>query len=117
MNKYEATFIFPESLKEEALEAVQARVLEEITRLGGRVENITRLGKRAFARPLHKKKAGYYVIVSFSLEPNQVAPLQARYRLNEEVFRVQIVRAEGRTGGRVTVPPESATEGEDNGQS
>lgn len=93
MNKYEAMVIFPESMRDEALDAAFEKVAGEIEKLGGKVENKTRLGRRAFARPLKKHSAGHYAVIGFFLDGQKVAPLQARFKLNEDIFRVQIVRA------------------------
>jgi small subunit ribosomal protein S6 len=93
VNKYEAMIIFRESLKEtewdEAVEAVRA----EIKKLGGDMTSGTRLGKREFARPMQKQQGGHYGLVAFRLEGDKVAALQARLKLDERVFRVQVVTA------------------------
>jgi small subunit ribosomal protein S6 len=89
---YEAMFIFPEALKEEALDASVDKVKGEIERCGGKVVSTTRLGRRAFARPMQKQLSGQYIVVTFSLEGDKLKALQARLKLNEDIFRVQIVR-------------------------
>lgn len=101
MSKYEAMIIFPESMKDEELDAAFEAVAVEIEKLGGTVENKTRMGRRLFARPLKKHAAGQYAVLGFLLDGAKIAPLRARLKLNEEVFRVQIVRA-------VEAPAESA---------
>lgn len=116
MKKYEAMFIFPESLKDDALAAALTKTQEEIKRLGGEIETVTALGKRGFARPMQKKEAGYYALAVFRLPPEQVAPLQARYRLDENVFRVQIVEPSPHSSDRITVPVEPGERGERDGQ-
>lgn len=88
---YEAMFIFPEALKEEGLDAAVDKVKGEIERCGGRVVSTTRLGRRAFARRLQKQQSGHYVVITFGLEGEKIKALQARLKLNEEIFRVQIV--------------------------
>ena len=93
MNKYEAMMILPETIKDDEFEKTLDRVAEEIEKLGGKVASKTRLGKRAFARRMQKKDGGYYAIVSFAIDPDQIPALLARYKMNEDVFRVQIVRA------------------------
>ena len=93
MNKYEAMFIFGEELKEEALEAALDKVRAEIKKVGGEVDSTTRMGRRAFARTMQKKAGGQYVIITFQCAGSQIAPLLARYKLNEEVFRVQVLHA------------------------
>lgn len=92
MNKYEAMIIFPESLKEEALDGSLDKVTTEIEKLGGVVEAKTRIGRRSFARPMDKQTSGQYMVVTFRLEGSKVDALQGRFKLNEEIFRSQIVR-------------------------
>jgi small subunit ribosomal protein S6 len=101
MTKYEAMFIFPEALKDEALEAALGKVKAEVEKAGGRVDGTTRLGRRQFARPLHKQPAGQYAVMTFVLDGTKMSALQSRLKLNEEIFRVQIVRA-------VEAPPVAA---------
>jgi ribosomal protein S6 len=93
MNKYEAMIIYPESMKDESIDAAFEKIAGEIEKLGGTVENKTRIGRRAFARPLKKHAAGQYAVIGFFLDGQKVAPLQARFKLNEDIFRVQVVRA------------------------
>ena len=102
-------FILPETIKDEDLDGALDRVVEEIKKLGGEVESKTRLGKRGFARRLEKEDAGHYAIITFSIDPDQIQPLLARYKLNDLVFRVQIVRAaesEGAAAGAETAGKE-----------
>lgn len=94
MNKYEAMIIFPESLREEALDAALDKVVAEIEKSGGKVDARTRLGRRAFARKMDKQAAGQYMVVTFRLEGGKLTALQGRFKLNEEIFRVQVVRVE-----------------------
>ena len=93
MTKYEAMFIFPEALKDEALEAAIDKIKGEVEKAGGKVEGATRLGRRQFARPMQKQPAGQYAVVSFQLDGAKMSALQSRLKLNEEIFRVQVVRA------------------------
>jgi ribosomal protein S6 len=92
-NKYEAMIIFPESFKEEALEEVMNRVKGEIEKAGGAVHNMTRMGRRAFARYLKKQEAGQYAVVGFTVGGDKIPALHAKFKLDEEIFRIQIVRA------------------------
>lgn len=96
LNKYDGLFIFAGSMKDEALEKTLERVSAEIERLGGTVEATENLGRHTFARPMKKRENGVYVKVRFQLPPAQVTPLRARYRLSEDVFRVQILARDER---------------------
>lgn len=104
MNRYEAMVILPESLKDAAQEEAVGQIKEEIKKLGGEAESVTRLGKRTFARRMDKQEAGSYLIVIFKLAGGELKNLLARFKLNEKIFRIQVVKA-------VDVPaPVAATE-------
>ena len=91
---YEGLFIFPETLDEENLDLAIGRVKEELERLGGSLESTTRMGKKTFARPMRKQKAGYYVVMMIRLDGGQMAAFKKRLKLATDVFLSQFVRAE-----------------------
>ena len=95
MNTYEGLFIFPEALDEEGLDQAIGRVKEELEKLGGSIESTARMGKKTFARPLKKQKAGLYVVIMFKLEGTQLDAFKARLKLTTNVFRHQFVEATG----------------------
>ena len=91
MKTYEGMFIFKDALKDDELETAVKVVREEIEKLGGAVENTARMGRRPFARLQGKRhKAGHYIVMNFSADPQSITPLLARLKLNADVFRTQI---------------------------
>jgi len=97
LNTYEGLFIFPELLNDEELEAARSHVLAEIERHGGKVLGQRKLGRREFARPLGKQRSGVYVRVVFDLDGGKVPALRARYRLSDDVTRVQITTGDAQS--------------------
>ncbi|MDF7826199.1 30S ribosomal protein S6 [Pontiellaceae bacterium B12227] len=93
MNTYEGLFIFPEVLDEEGLDQAIGRVKEELEKLGGSIESTARMGKKTFARPLKKQRAGLYVVIMFKLEGIKLDAFKARLKLTTNVFRHQFVEA------------------------
>ncbi len=91
---YEGLFIFPETLDEEGLDHAVVRVKEELEKLGGTLESTTRMGKKNFARPLKKQKAGYYVMLVFKLDGANIDAFKKRLKLASDVFRAQFILAE-----------------------
>ena len=91
---YEGLFIFPETLDEEQLDQAIDAVKGELEKLDGSQESVTRLGKRSFARPMKKKKAGIYTIIMFRLDGANISALKLRLKLATNVFRSQFVRKE-----------------------
>lgn len=96
MNKYDGLYIFAGTAKEDALDKQIDKARNEITRLSGRVLSTEVLGKRTFARPMHKRDNGVYVKVRFELDPAQVSTLIGRYHLIEDIFRVQVLAVDER---------------------
>ena len=92
MKTYEGLFIFADTLPEDKVNALTAHAREEIEKLGGKVSEAVVLGRRAFGRPLSKKQAGQYARVTFQFDTARVAALNDRYKMNDEIFRFQIVR-------------------------
>lgn len=108
LKTYEALFIFSSSLKDEALEEVVEQIRGEIAKLNGSIQGVHPMGKRTFVRPLKKCEAGQYVRIDFCVDPGNISALQARFKLNENIFRVQIVRGhEDRASKKATENPES----------
>lgn len=108
MNTYEGLFIFAETLKDDEFKAVQDRALAEVERQGGKVLGARKLGRRTFARPMSKKDAGIYLRAVFELAPENVTPLLARYKLSEDVFRIQITRGDEKSMDMVAEPAADA---------
>ena len=101
MKKYDALYIFVGIAKDDALEACLDKALAEVTRRGGNVLEKVSLGRRSFSRPMKKRDSGVYVKVRFEIDPQQVEDLVKRYRLVEEVFRVQILAVDERRESQI----------------
>ena len=101
MKKYDALYIFVGVAKDDILNANLEKALAEVTRLGGNVLETVYLGKRAFSRPMSKKESGVYVKVRMELDPAKVDELVNRYKLVEEVFRVQILAVDERREAKI----------------
>ena len=96
MKKYDALYIFVNTARDDAVEPLLEKVSGDITRLGGNVLGSELLGRKTFARVMKKKDSGVYVRVRFELDPSKVSELRARYALNDEIFRVQILAVDDR---------------------
>ena len=108
MKKYDGLYIFAGNAKDDVLESNFAKAVAEIERFGGKVESQDILGKRTFARPMQKRDNGVYALVRFEMDPAKVKELVNRYRLVEEVFRVQILAVDDRREAKLAAQREAA---------
>ncbi|MCL1856933.1 MAG: 30S ribosomal protein S6 [Kiritimatiellaeota bacterium] len=96
LKKYDAMFIFSGSTKDEALEKAIEKVTAEITRLGGTIDDTDTIGRRTFSRQIQKRDSGIYVKVRFQIDPTHLPELRGRYRLSEDVVRMQLLARDER---------------------
>jgi small subunit ribosomal protein S6 len=94
LNKYEALIIFPSQLKDEELKPAIERVEKEIDRAEGVRIGTEVAGKRGFARTMQKRDSGIYVRFGFEMNPAAMAGFRARLKLQETIFRSQVIRVE-----------------------
>ena len=99
MKKYEAMIILSHTVDDNSLEAKLEKVRAEMAQCGAQNINLTRMGRRSFARPLKGRQAGIYIMASFQAEPDRIQPLRdrlTRFRQDDDIFRAQIVLAPAR---------------------
>ena len=103
--------IFGTCVKDDDTEKALERAGEAITELGGTVEGSRVSGRRSFSRPLHKREEGVYAMLRFTLDPANVEQLRGRYKLDDEIFRVQITCADMRVKEVVEEKKEEKADG------
>lgn len=91
MNRYEVVFILDPKKVDESGDAFIAQATERIQdRLHGKVAETNPMGRKHFARPIGKHRAGVYWDLLVDLPAEQVAALQESYRLDSAVLRLQV---------------------------
>jgi small subunit ribosomal protein S6 len=104
VKKYEGLFILNVDGSEDAVKDALEKVNAEITAQGGKIENITKMDKRPFARTPDKKvTSGFYVNIALEVPPSAIEVLRSRFALNPVVYRVMF-----NTGVKAVVPQEEA---------
>lgn len=93
MKRYEGLFILNNNLtstgKEDGVTVAIERISKDIEAAGGKIEATQKMDKRPFTRVADKKfSSGFYVNIIFQGPGTAIAPLQHKFGLNEDVFRV-----------------------------
>lgn len=95
MNKYEAMFIVKPDLSEEQRKGLFAQISDAVAKNNGKViDGSVWSEKRKLFFPLKKYREGVYYLMNFSLDPLMVQEIRHAYKLNENILRVLITRAE-----------------------
>jgi len=89
VKRYEGLFILHNAAKEEAMKETIDKISAEISSVGGKVETVQKMEKKAFSRVANRKhSSGFYVNFVFEGAPAMIAQLRHRFATNEEIFRV-----------------------------
>lgn len=92
MKDYEGVFITKASLTDEISQKILSQIENEISKNGGKIDNIEKWGKRNLAYPIKKSKEGVYYKLDFKIGPEKVPELKKTYRVNEDILRIMIIK-------------------------
>ncbi len=92
MKTYETIFILDNRKVEDGGETFSKKVGKFVDQLGGKVQKVVSLGRRHFARPIGKHRAGVYWDFIMDLEPGHIVALQDQYRLDSTVLRLEVLK-------------------------
>lgn len=92
MREYELAFILSPELDETATQDSVEKIKGWITETGGSIEKTDVMGRQKLAYLIRNQKEGQYYILDIQMNPEEVASLERRIRLEEPVMRFLIIR-------------------------
>lgn len=84
--KYEAMIVLDMKGREENVETLVSQLGKEFESNGVKLQQVDNLGKKKFQFAPRHVEAGYYINFIFEAEPAAVDKVQARLKLNENVY-------------------------------
>ncbi len=87
MRHYENLVIVKPTLTEEEIKGQLAAIDEIITANGGEIVARDEMGIRKLAYPINKNERGFFYVVYYTMEPANIAEVERRFRINEELLR------------------------------
>jgi small subunit ribosomal protein S6 len=108
MNNYRLTLIIKENLEEKERKAL----LDDVVKSFGEMTKEDLWGVRPLAYEIQHGSKGYYAHYEFSSEPQTIAALDKKLKLNEEIIRYLLLKHQPRTikAKRVSKADKSAEE-------
>lgn len=94
LRTYEVMFIVNPDTPEEEVERIVGFLSETITSLGGTITKTEMMGRRRMAYPINKKKEGIYVLFEVDGSGKEIAELERRMRVTEQIIRYISVRVD-----------------------
>jgi small subunit ribosomal protein S6 len=94
MQNYELMYIISGEISDKETQPIREKVNKLILKNGSEIKKEGILGRRQLAYLIKKQKYGFYVVVNFSLQPENVSKLESDLKLIEEVIRYLITVSE-----------------------
>jgi small subunit ribosomal protein S6 len=85
--RYEALLVLNAQGKEETVREIIDRLESEFQKEGAQIEQVQKMDKRQFSYVAGPLDSGYYVNFVFIADPGVIAKLQAKFKLDPEVYR------------------------------
>ena len=94
MAYYESVLVFRQDLTEPQVKEKAAKFTEIIKELGGDVKSSEFWGLKNLAYVIRKNRKAHYVMLNIELPGEQIAELERRSRIDEDVIRFLNVRVD-----------------------
>jgi small subunit ribosomal protein S6 len=86
-NRYEALLVLNTQGKEDTVKDIVDRLESEFQKEGAQIEQIQKMDKRQFSYVAGPLDSGFFVNFVFQGDPQLVNKLQAKFKLDPEVYR------------------------------
>ncbi|MBA3804815.1 MAG: 30S ribosomal protein S6 [Acidobacteria bacterium] len=91
---YEVMFIIDVSASDDEVTRLSDSLLQIITDQGGTVTKNETMGRRSLAYPINRKNEGIYVLFEIEGTGGEIAELERRMRVNDQIIRYITVRVD-----------------------
>jgi small subunit ribosomal protein S6 len=91
---YEVMFIVDTAASEEDITRLNENLQQIITDQGSTITKNENMGRRQLAYPIGRKKEGHYVLFEIDGSGREIAELERRMRVNDQVIRYITVRVD-----------------------
>src|SRR5439155_19560992 len=110
MNRYEALLVLNTQGKDDTVKDVVERLESKFEQEGAKIEQVQKMDKRQFSYSAGELDAGHYVNFVFNADPQLIAKLRAKFKLDPEVYRQHFQRLKPKSEKTQKTPKKVAAE-------
>ncbi len=93
MKNYDLLTIFKPNLDTEEVDKLIAKIEENVTSFGGKVESTDKIGRKKLAYDIQNFRDGFFFSAIISLPADKVAEFRRQLRLNDNILRTMFMEA------------------------
>lgn len=86
-NRYEGLLVLNTKGNEDSAKDLTEKLEGEFKKDGAEIEQVQKIGHRSFTYAPGKESSGFYVNFIFKAAPTAIEKLNARFKLNADVYR------------------------------
>ena len=109
-NRYEGLLVLNTKGTEDSAKEIIDRLEGEFKKEGAKIEQVQKMDKRPFSYAAGHLDAGYFVNFIFEGEPQVIEKLQARFKLDQDVYRQHFQKLRVKKPAKVRVKKEAKAE-------
>lgn len=91
---YEVMYIAQPETADDDIAKLNDAITSLVEKDGGTVSVVEGWGRRRMAYPINKKTEGYYVLLEIEGSGQEIAELERRFRVNDQIMRYMTVRVD-----------------------
>ena len=91
---YEVMYIIDAEAVEDEITRLNESLQSVVTDQGGTITKIENMGRRPLAYPINRKSDGFYMLFEIEGSGREIAELERRMRVNDQVMRYITVRVD-----------------------
>lgn len=92
MNKYELLYIISSEADEKTREAIIKEFSDMVTKNGGTVDSLEKIGMKKYAYKVQDKTEGFYVLMNFTADASLPREMEKKMRITEYFIRNMFIR-------------------------
>ena len=90
---YEALIVLDTKGKEDSVDTLISQITREFEQNGAKLKQVDNLGRKKFTHSPRHVEGGFYINIQFEAEPASREKIEARLKLNDQVYLQQYLRA------------------------
>jgi small subunit ribosomal protein S6 len=87
MRKYEAMIVLDTKGKDETPDQIISAIEKDLIKLGAKIDQIDRLGRRKFPSSPKHVTHGWFVAYQIQAEPTAITKIQSALKFNENIYQ------------------------------
>ncbi|MBR1925560.1 MAG: 30S ribosomal protein S6 [Clostridia bacterium] len=92
MNKYELLYIISSDADEKTREKIIETFSDMVTKNGGTVDSLEKIGMKKYAYKIKNKTEGFYVLMKFTSSATLPREMEKKMRITEHFLRNMFIR-------------------------